>query len=170
MKRTERGTRVFKLYSEKSVRELILRMKEEYDGVVRGQRELIERLKEENRTLLARLSVLEGERGEVSDALVHAVKEGARIREQNGKVAENERKELLLLAEKCRLLLTKLSAKYPDEEDIADFKAFTEALEEELGIDREEETGFNMEDVIAPKGPLDLGELCRGLGLMEEDK
>ena len=161
---------MFKLYSEKSVRALVLRLKEEYDEVVRNQREVMERLKEENRIMSARLSLLEGEREEVSAALVYAVKEGEHIREKNGKVAENERKELMLLAEKCRLLCEKLAAKYPDEEDVADFKAFTAALEDELGIDREEATGFNMDDVIAPKGPLDLGELCRGLGLMEEDE
>ena len=31
-------------------------------------------------------------------------------------------------------------------------------------------SGFHMEDVLAPKKPLDLGKLCKDLGLMEEDE
>ena len=36
-------------------------------------------------------------------------------------------------------------------------------------MDGEEETGFNLDDVINPKGVLDLEKLCRSLGLMEDD-
>ena len=160
-----------KLYSEKKVRTLVERLREEYEEVVRSQREVLESLKEENRVLSARASQLEGERGEVSSALVHAVKEGERIKEEGLHTAENERKELLLLAEKCRLLSARLTEKYPDEEDCADFAAFTDALREKLGETEEsEEVAFNMDDVLFPKQPLDLGDLCRGLGLMEDDE
>ena len=160
-----------KLYSERKVRTLVERLREEYEEIVRVQREALESMKEENRVLRARASQLEGERGEVSSALVHAVKEGERIKEEGLHTAENERKELLLLAEKCRLLSARLTEKYPDEEDCADFAAFTEALNEKLGQEEEsEEVAFNMDDVLFPKEPLDLGDLCRGLGLMEEDE
>ena len=160
-----------KLYSEKKVWTLVERLREEYEEVVRAQREALDTLKEENRVLLARVSELEGERGEVSDALLHAVKEGERIKEEGMHAAENERRELLLLAEKCRLLTARLTEKYPDEEDVSDFAAFTAALREKLGETEEsEEVAFNMDDVLFPKGPLDLGELCRGLGLMEDDE
>lgn len=159
------------LYSEKKVRALVERLREEYEEIVRAQREALESLKEENRVLLSRVSALEGERGEVSSALLHAVKEGERIKEEGLHTAENERKELLLLAEKCRLLSDRLTQKYPDEEDCSDFAAFTEALREKLGeAEEREEVAFNMDDVLFPKEPLDLGSLCRGLGLMEEDE
>lgn len=160
-----------KLYSEKKVKALVERLRDEYEATVRVQRDALESMKEENRVLRARTSQLEGERGEVSSALVHAVKEGERIKEEGLHIAENERKELLLLAEKCRLLSARLMEKYPDEEDCADFAAFTEALREKLGDEEEsEEVAFNMDDVLFPKEPLDLGKLCRGLGLMEEDE
>ena len=164
---------MFKRYSEKEVKALVARLKEEYEGVVKRQREAAEELKEENRLLRARLSVLEGQRSEVSAALMHAVAEGERIKQESVAVADSERKELLLLAEKCRLLSERLTNKYPDEEDCSDFKTFTDALRTYLGekveSEEEESSEFDIDDVLNPKQPLDLGELCKELGLMEED-
>ena len=37
-------------------------------------------------------------------------------------------------------------------------------------VEGEEETGFNLDDVLNPKGKLDLEKLCRSLGLMEEEE
>ncbi len=161
-----------KRYKEREVKELVARLKAEYEGVVRRQREAQEELKEENRLLRARLSVLEGQRSEVSAALMHAVAEGERIKQEGAAQAADGQKELLLLAEKCRLLSEKLLRKYPDEEDCAEFKTFTDALRAHLGeeVEEEEETGFDLDEVLNPKQPLDLGDLCRELGLMEEDE
>lgn len=161
---------MFGRYSEKDVKALVQKLKEEYDAVVRRQREIAEELKEENRALRARLSVLEGQRGEVSSALLRAVAEGEKIKREGAEQAENERKELRLLAEKCRLLSDRLALKYPDEEDCSDFKLFTDALRSYLGEETEETTGFRMEDVLEPREPLDLEKLCRDLGLMEENE
>lgn len=161
---------MFGKYSEKDVKALVRRLKEEYDKVVARQRELTEEVKEENRILRARLSVLESQRGEISSALMHAVAEGERIKEEGAAQAESERKELLLLAEKCRLLTDRLALKYPDEDDCTDFRVFTEALRRYLGEETEETGGFRIEDVLDPKEPLDLGKLCRELGLMEEEE
>ena len=36
-------------------------------------------------------------------------------------------------------------------------------------VEGEEDSGFNLSDVINPKGKLDLEKLCRNLGLMDED-
>ena len=83
--------------------------------------------------------------------------------------AENDRKELRLLAEKCRLLCDRLTAKYPDEEDVSDFQAFTHSLLVYLGEEEQDEPEFDMEEVLNPKYPLDLSKLCKELGLMEED-
>lgn len=161
---------MFGRYSEKDVKALVQRLKEEYEKALLRQRELTEEVKEENRLLRARVSVLESQRGEVSSALMRAVAEGERIKQEGAAQAESERKELLLLAEKCRLLSDRLSLKYPDEEDCADFQVFTDALRAHLGEKtEEEENGFRMEDVLDPKEPLDLEKLCRELGLMEEE-
>ena len=89
---------MFKMYSAKEVRTLVQRLKEEYDGVLKRQREVTEEIREDNRRLRARLSVLEGQRGEVSEALMRAVAEGERIKKEGNEQAENDRKELRLLA------------------------------------------------------------------------
>lgn len=160
---------MFKMYSAKEVRTLVQRLKEEYDGVLKRQREVTEEIREDNRRLRARLSVLEGQRGEVSEALMRAVAEGERIKREGSEQAENDRKELRLLAEKCRLLCDRLNAKYPDEEDVSDFQAFTHSLLVYLGEEEQDEPEFDMEEVLNPKYPLDLSKLCKELGLMEED-
>lgn len=36
-------------------------------------------------------------------------------------------------------------------------------------MESEEDTGFNLDDVLNPKGDLDLAKLCKNLGLMDED-
>ena len=155
------------LYSGKSVKALVARLKEEYSEIVRKQKEATDYLKEENALLKA---LLESERGNVSSALMHATQEGERMKDEILKTCENERKELRLLADKCRLLSERLTQKYPDEEDVSDFSAYCEALRAQLGEqDGQEENGFNIDDVLAPKRPLDLGKLCKELGLMEED-
>ena len=158
---------MFRLFTEKDVKKLVLRLKEEYEGVLVRQRAASEELKEENRRLRARVLELEGERGSVGEALVSAQKEGERIRAESARETENERKELALLAEKCRLMLDRLQKKYPDEEDVAAFAAFREELEGRLGGE-EEDYVFDMDEVISPKEPLDLEKLCRDLGLMED--
>lgn len=158
---------MFRRYSEKDVRALVRKLKEEYDGVVRQGREAFDELKEENKRLLARLSVLEGERAGVTDALVNAEKAGEEIRKSVEAEAQNKSKELQLLAEQCRLLLSRLNAKYPDEAEVKDFNAFCDALFEKLHLAYESENGFDMDEVLSPKEPLDLEKLCRDLGLME---
>lgn len=158
---------MFGLYTKRDVQMLVRRLRDEYDAALKEQKAASEELKAENRALSARVSELEGERGSVSEALVHAVKEGERIKEEGSRAAENGQKEFALLAEKCRLFLAKLMQKYPDEEDTQAFAAFVESLSDALG-EEEEESGLDMDEVLAPKQPLDLGKLCKDLGLMED--
>lgn len=158
---------MFGLYTKRDVQMLVRRLRDEYDAALKEQKTASEELKAENRALSARISELEGERGSVSEALVHAVKEGERIKEEGSRAAENGQKEFALLAEKCRLFLAKLMQKYPDEEDTQAFAAFVESLSGALG-EEEEESGLDMDEVLAPKQPLDLGKLCKDLGLMED--
>lgn len=158
---------MFGLYTKRDVQMLVRRLRDEYDAALKEQKAASEELKAENRALSARVSELEGERGSVSEALVHAVKEGERIKEEGSRAAENGQKEFALLAEKCRLFLAKLMQKYPDEEDTQAFAAFVESLSGALG-EEEEVSGLDMDEVLAPKQPLDLGKLCKDLGLMED--
>ncbi len=155
-------------YSAKEVRALVARLKEEYDAVLKRQRDITEEIRQDNRRLRARLSVLEGQKGEVSEALMRAVAEGERIKKEGSDQAESDRRELRLLADKCRLLLDRLSRKYPDEQDVKDFEAFTHTLLVYLGEEEEEEPAFDMDEVLNPKYPLDLGKLCKELGLMDD--
>lgn len=155
-------------YSAKEVRALVARLKEEYDAVLKRQRDITEEIRQDNRRLRARLSVLEGQKGEVSEALMRAVAEGERIKKEGSDQAESDRRELRLLADKCRLLLDRLSQKYPDEQDVKDFETFTHTLLVYLGEEEEEEPAFDMDEVLNPKYPLDLEKLCQELGLMDE--
>ena len=153
------------LYSKKDVEKLVDRLREEYEEALRTQRHAAEELKEENRNLAARVSQLEAERATVADALIDAVKAGERIRKESEDAAANGGKELSLLIAKCRLLSGNLMAKYPDAEDVKAFSDFVEALQSEAS---EEEDVLDMDEVLAPKYPLDLGKLCKELGLMED--
>ena len=163
---------MFGLYTEKDVKKLVRRLREEYEELFARRKNAEEELKERNRVLQARVLELEAARSSVSEAIVHAVAEGERIKRECRFAADGERRELLLLAEKCRLLSEKLLAKYPDREDVSAFSAFVEKLHATLGEDEPsaEEDGFNMDDVLNPKQPLDLGKLCKELDLMEEDE
>lgn len=158
---------MLKLFTEKSVRNLIVRLKDEYSAILRKQQERTEELKRENVALRARLSVLEGERESITDAVLEVQSLGKRVKKEGAMALENERRELQLLAEKCRALSNRLLQKYPDKEDCKEFASFTEELNARLGM--EEESGFHMEDVLAPTYPLDLEKLCIDLGVMEED-
>ena len=157
---------MFKRYKEKEVKTLIRKLREEYDDVVRMIRGAYEEIKEENRNLRARLAQLEKEREGVADALVDAEKAGEEIKKTVEAEAENKSRELALLSEQCRTLLVRLNAKYPDEAEVKDFNAFCDALFEKLQMKYESDSGFNMDDVLMPKEPLDLEKLCRELGLM----
>ena len=60
-----------KRYKESDVKTLVRRLREEYDGVVRSQREAAEEVMAENRTLRAKIVQLEGERENVTSALLN---------------------------------------------------------------------------------------------------
>lgn len=155
------------MYSKRDVEKLVHRLREEYAAVLREQQETAEAIKNENRVLAARVSELEAERGNVAEALIGATKEGERLREERSREAENANKELMLLISKCRILSQMLLSKYPDADDVQAFSAFVETLRGAADEEDEEDT-LDMDEVLAPKQPLDLGKLCKDLGLMED--
>lgn len=156
---------MFGLYSKRDVEKLTARLRAEYAAVLKEQQEAAETLKAENRALAARVSELEGDRAAVGEALIAAEKAAGEAQGAHAAAHANGEKELALLIQKCRLLSERLSAKYPDAEDVQAFADFTATLH----ADGEEEDSLDMEEVLAPKKPLDLGKLCRDLGLMEEE-
>lgn len=159
---------LFKLYTEKDVKKMMAKLKAEYDETLQKHREAAEAVKEENRNLRARVLELEGERSGALAVMSLAEREKERAKREGEAVTEAERRELALLSEKCRTMLRRLQAKYPDEEEIASFAAFCAELGQ--APEEEEESGFDLEEVTSPKGPLDLEKLCRDLGLMEDDE
>lgn len=156
---------MFGLYTKKDVETLVARLRGEYAAVLREQQAVTEAVKAENRDLAARLSALEGERAGVAEALIAAQKAGDALREEGGRDAENAGRELSLLISRCRALCDKLTAKYPDAEDVRAFSAFVDTLH--ASAEEEEEDHLDMDEVLAPKKPLDLAKLCKDLGLME---
>ncbi len=159
---------MLKLYPEGKVKKLLARMREECEGALADHKREAEALKEENAILSAKVLRYEAERGEVTEALLAAVREGDRMRKELEAEAENERHELALLREKGISLLRSLERRYPDAEERQQLEAYIEALSSALG-EQPEETEFDMDEVIAPKQPLDLEKLCKDLGLMEEE-
>ncbi len=187
------------LCREKQVKKVIERLKAEYEAAFREQEAAIAKLKEENRVLKAHSLELEAERENVASALIRAEQEGGRIRAEAQRERENGAREAELLDAKCRALSRALLAKYPMEADVRAFAAFVgeaapeaapeeaaleevaseevvpeevaseEVVPEEVHVPEEENTGFDLDEVISPKEPLDLEKLCRDLGLMEEE-
>ena len=104
---------MLKLYSEKDVVTLVKRLKDEYDGALRGHREKEAALTEENRDLRARVSELEGERSGALAAFAAAEREREKIKREGAQAVEGERRELALLIQKCRRMLDMLRTKYP---------------------------------------------------------
>lgn len=158
---------MFGMYTKKDVEKLVRRLREEYSAVLKEQQAAAEAIKAENRALAARVSELEAERGSVAEALIGAAREGEKLREERVREAENGGKELSLLIAKCRLLSQTLAAKYPDAGDVRSFTAFVDTLHGAVAEEEEEDT-LDMDEVLAPKQPLDLGKLCKDLGLMED--
>ncbi len=159
---------LFKLYTEKDVKRLAARLKEEYGAALDKRKEAEEALKEENRTLKARILELENERSGAFAAFQAAEREKENARKAGEAELENDRRELALLKEKCRLTLIRMEQKYPDEEDTRMLQAFLAELGGEAP-EEEEESGFSLEEVTSPKQPLDLKKLCLDLGLTEDD-
>ncbi len=155
------------LYTGRRVKKLAARLRADYEEALSREREARSTLEEENRTLKARVLELEAEKQDAIASIAEVSREQARLRAEAQKEEENGKNELLLLADKCRHLSRRLSRKYPDEEDVSDFAAFENMLMKELGA--EEEAGIDMDEVLSPKQPLDLGKLCKDLGLMEDD-
>ena len=183
-----------KKLSQKETEKLIGGIREAYEAKIRQLNYRIDSLNVENRNLRASLAELKNKESKVGRAIVSAEEKGEEIVRLYRMTAETELKTLRLFSEKWKKLAEQMIGVFPDKEaekyiEFADDLAALlgkeegyflapEAEEREENFDPkaiigrymedEEETGFNLDDVLNPKGELDLAKLCRGLGLMDD--
>ena len=184
-----------KKITQQEAEKLIAGIREAYEIKIRQLNYRLEGLTAENRSLRASLAELKGREGKVGKAIVAAEEKGEEIVRLYRMSAETELNTLRLFAEKWKRLAGQMAGAIPASEakKYADFAENLSALlgqergrfgvEEERGaeqepfdpkaviekyVEGEEETGFNLDDVINPKGELDLEKLCRNLGLMDD--
>ncbi len=159
---------MFKIYTADKVKKIIQRVEEEYENALLAQRKRITELTEENRQLAAKLSVIEHERSHIASAVISAEKTGQAIRASADAYAKTQREGVYRLAERCRALATALAEKYPDEEDVKNFNSYLKKLDEALETGGEGE--LDMDKILFPDADLKLENLCKELGLMDEDE
>ncbi len=185
-----------KKFTQKETEKLIAGIREAYEIKIRQLNYRLEGLVSENRSLRASLAEYKNREGKVSKAIVAAEEKGEEIKEFYRMSAQTEWQTLKLFADKWRRLAAQMEALHPSQ-DARKYSLFAENLSALLGhsrafapdeedavpageepfdpkaviekyVEGEEETGFNLDDVINPKGELDLEKLCRNLGLMED--
>ncbi len=182
-----------KKLTQKETEKLIGGIREAYEAKIRQLNYRIENLNVENRNLRASLSELKGRENRVGKAIVDAEEKGEEIVRLYRMTAEAELKTLRLFAEKWKKLAESMLGVFPKEE-AARYAGFADDLAALLGreeghfppptdggeekfdpkaiigkyMEDEEETGFDLDEVLNPKGELDLAKLCRGLGLMDD--
>ena len=180
-----------KKFTQKETEQLIAGIREAYETKLRQLQYRLEGLEGENRSLRASLAEMKEREGQIGRAIVHAEGKGEEIKEFYRLSAETEWRTLKLFCDKWRALAASMAGGIPAAEQkkyagFADDLAaligrrkaqFVPAAEEETFdpkaviekyVEGEEESGFNLDDVLNPKGKLDLEKLCRNLGLMDD--
>ena len=189
-----------KKFTQQETEKLIAGIREAYEIKIRQLNYRLDGLVSENRSLRASLAEYKSREGRVGRAIVAAEEKGEEIRELYRMSAETELRTLRLFADKWKKLAAQMAEVFPKGEaekytgfadDLAALlgkERFALPEEEETPpapaaegkfdpkaviekyVEGEEETGFNLDDVLNPKGKLDLEKLCRSLGLMEEEE
>ena len=159
---------MFKIYTASGVKKIVERMEEEYENAMTSLRRRINELTEENRSLSARVLLLERERTDVADAMIEAERTGKEIRSSADAYARERREGIYRLAERCRTLAAALADKYPDEEDVKTFSSYISKLDEALETGGEGELDMNR--ILYPDKGLKLENLCKELGLMDDEE
>lgn len=153
-------------FSRKEVKDIIRKVKSDYEEQLSVARARTNELIAENRVLSARLSELEGNKGEISDALLKSINVGKQIEEKSLAYVENQMRGIRLIADKSRRLVEELKAKYPDEDDCAELEEFFARMDEIFSDSAE--GGFAYESG-APVTD-DLASICRELGIEDDGK
>ena len=184
-----------KKITQQEAEKLIAGIREAYEIKIRQLNYRRDGLTAENRSLRASLAEYKEKEGKIGKAIVAAEEKGEEIVNLYRMSAETELNTLRLFADKWKRLAAQMAGAIPASE-AKKYAEFAENLSALLGKERgrfgvedgnvaslekfdpkaviekyvegEEETGFNLDDVINPKGELDLEKLCRNLGLMDE--
>ena len=184
-----------KSYSKKDFEKLAEGMKTAYEQRIRQLEERVDRLNVENKNLRAACAEYQSREKRVGQAIVDAEEKGSEIKELYRLNAECELRTLQMFAEKWKRLAAQMAGVIP-KDDAEKYAKFADDLAALLGKERgkfraqdsapdeepfdpkavigkyieseEEDTGFNLDDVLNPKGELDLEKLCRDLGLMDD--
>ena len=183
-------------FKQEEVEKLIAGIREAYETKIRRLEYRNEGLVSENRNLRASLAEMKSRESKVGKALVAAETKGEEIKEFYRMSAETEWKTLQLFADKWKKLAAQMAGVIP-KDDAEKYTKFADDLAALLGKEKgkfraengaspdeepfdpkavigkyieseEEDTGFNLDDVLNPKGELDLEKLCRDLGLMDD--
>lgn len=187
-----------KKFTQQEMEKLIAGIREAYEAKIRRLNSRLDGLIGENRNLRAALAEHREREGSVGRAIVAAEEKGEEIKALYRMSAETEIRTLRLFAEKWKKLAAKMADVLPAGE-AEKYAGYADDLAALLGKDRfsvpaeerpaashaeekfdpkaviekyvegEEETGFNLDDVLNPKGKLDLEKLCRSLGLMDDE-
>ncbi len=188
-----------KKFTQRETEQLIAGIREAYESKMRQLQYRLDGLVAENRSLRASLAEYKNREGKIGRAIVAAEEKGEEIKEFYRMSAETEWKTLKLFADKWKRLAAQMAGLIPQEEaeryeqfaenlsallgkeagsfsiqeaeaaPVPEPEKFDPKAVMEKYIEGEEETGFNLDDVLNPKGNLDLEKLCRSLGLMEEE-
>ncbi len=179
-----------KKFTQKETEQLIAGIREAYETKIRRLEYRLEGLTAENRSLRASLAEHKEREGKVGRAIVDAESKGEEIKQLYRMTAETEWRTLKLFADKWKKLAAQMQGLIPARE-AKRYAEFSENLSALLGrdpgftppeegeefdpkavigryVEGEEESGFNLDEVLNPKGELDLEKLCRNLGLMDE--
>ena len=181
-----------KKITQQEAEKLIAGIREAYEVKIRQLNYRLDGLTAENRILRANLAEYKLREGKVGKAIVAAEEKGEEIVQMYRMSAETELQSLRLFADKWKRLAEQMAGAIPPAE-AKKYAEFAENLSALLGKERgrfgmeeraqepfdpkaviekyvegEEETGFNLDDVLNPKGELDLEKLCRNLGLMDD--
>ena len=186
-----------KKISKESVDLLLQNMQQLHDKQIETLAVQLDTLKEKNRDLEANLYLLQEREDKVTKALISAEIKGEEIKRSYELTAQLEWKRLKAFADKWKALLLDMQAdlkekrfevysKYAD--DFAallgqDYNSFMQSQDENLKLDSsiispseimhdiiEDDLKFNINDILYPSKELNLEQLCRDLGLMEEEK
>ncbi len=170
-----------KKFKQEEVEKLIAGIREAYETKIRRLEYRNEGLVSENRTLRASLAEMKSRESKVGKALVAAETKGEEIKlfadkwkrlaaQMAGVIPKDDAEKYTKFADDLAALLGKEKGKFraengasPDEEPFDPKAVIGKYIESE-----EEDTGFNLDDVLNPKGELDLEKLCRDLGLMDD--
>lgn len=157
---------LFNHFSRKEVKDIIRRVSKDYEEQIATLRGRANELIDENRQLSARLSELEGDRNNVSDALITSIDAGKKLEEKSLAYVENQMRGIRLIADRSRRLAEDLKAKYPAESDCAELNEFFDRLEELLSGETE---GYMFEqDKNAEITDADLENICKELGIKDD--